>query len=322
MPKKRATKKQVRRAPPNSGKGGASLFPRLVLALMLLILIVFLSGVLLHRWLPRRVPMPEVVRRPVPSATAPRYEVFPEEKAVQATPHRRLPPPPPLPPPKRPKVALIIDDMGYEGKLGRQFIALNAVITYAVLPFSPHGKELALAAEKKGLQVMLHLPMEPIEYPSINPGPGALLTSMSPDELISQLRADLRAVPGIKGVNNHMGSRMTEVSVQLYQIFSVLKKQGLFFIDSRTTPASLCRPSARLLRIPFAERNVFLDNVQKTAAIQRQIEELMRIAEEKGEAVGIGHPHASTYRVIQEMLPQIRERVTLVPASEVVHLVQ
>jgi hypothetical protein len=319
MPKKKATKKQVRKAPPGSGRQGASLsFPRMILALALLVLIVFLCGVLLHRWIPRRVP-PEEVKKPVPVAAMPRYEVFPEEKTGRRAPSLPLPP---KPLPKRPKVALIIDDMGYEQRIGSQFIALNAVITYAVLPFSPHGRQLALAAENKGLQIMLHLPMEPIEYPGINPGPGALLTTMSPDELIAQLRADLRAVPGISGVNNHMGSRMTEVSAQLRQIFTVLKQQGLFFIDSRTTPASLCRPSARLLRIPFAERNVFLDNVQKPAAIRRQMEELLRIGEERGEAVGIGHPHPATYRVIRDMLPEIQKRVKLVPASEVVHLVQ
>ncbi len=322
MAKKKGTKRPAKKAPPRSTRRGASPspLPRMILALVLLVLIVFLVGVLLRLWIPRRIPISDVVKRPVPVAPTLRYEIFPKEKASRTPSTIPLPPPPP--PHKRPKVALIIDDMGYDQKVGREFIALDATITYAVLPFSPHGKELALAAEKKGLEVMLHLPMEPIEYPSINPGPGALLTSMSPDELISQLRADLRWVPGIKGVNNHMGSRMTQVSSQLYQIFSVLKEKGLFFIDSRTTPASLCRPSARLLRIPFAERNVFLDNVLKPDAIRRQIEELLRIAQERGQAVGIGHPHPATYREIRAMLPEIKGKVALVPASQVVHLVK
>ena len=111
---------------------------------------------------------------------------------------------------------------------------------------------------------MLHLPMEPSEYPMVNPGPGALLSSMSADELIAQLKKDLQSVSSIKGVNNHMGSKMTQHSAQMYQIFSILKKEGLYFIDSRTTSKTLCKPSARLLQVPFAERDVFLDHIPKS----------------------------------------------------------
>ena len=177
---------------------------------------------------------------------------------------------------------------------------------------------IAQAADAKGLEVMLHLPMEPEEYPRVDPGPGALLTSMSPDELIRQLTEDIQAVPGVKGVNNHMGSKMTAVSSQMYQVFSILKKEGLFFIDSRTTVNTLCKPSARLLQVPFAERDVFLDHVTTADFVRKQLNELMEKAERNGSAIGIGHPHEVTIQVLDEMLPELKERVHIVPASRLV----
>ena len=162
---------------------------------------------------------------------------------------------------------------------------------------------------------MLHLPMEPVEYPEINPGPGTLLAAMSADELLRVLEEDLRAVPHIRGVNNHMGSRLTARSEQIYQVFSVLKRRGLYFVDSRTTDETICRPSARLFELPFAQRDVFLDHVHEPAAVRRQIRELVRIARLKGEAVAIAHPHPVTLTVLREELPELRRQVEIVPAS-------
>jgi hypothetical protein len=142
---------------------------------------------------------------------------------------------------------------------------------------------------------------------------------MTPDQLLHQLEIDLDAVPFIKGVNNHMGSRMTAESSQMYQIFSILKKRGLFFVDSRTTGNTLCRPSARLFQIPFAQRDIFLDHKQDKEFIRRQIKKLVQIAKHNGQAVGIGHPHSITYKVLREMLPDIQKEVQLVPTSEIVH---
>ena len=168
---------------------------------------------------------------------------------------------------------------------------------------------------------MLHLPMEPMEYPRVDPGPGALLTSMSPDELIAQLTKNLDTLPSARGVNNHMGSKMTTMSNQMYQIFSILKKRNLFFIDSRTTAESLSRPSARLLKIPFAQRDIFLDHVQNADFIRKQLKKLVRIAIRHGTAIGIGHPHPITIDVLQEELPKLKNKVELVPASAVVHVI-
>ena len=132
------------------------------------------------------------------------------------------------------------------------------------------------------------------------------------------LEKNLGAVPHIRGVNNHMGSRLTAKSEQMYQVFSTLKRYGLYFIDSRTTDESVCRPSARLFQIPFGQRDVFLDHRQDPAYIRKQIRELVRIALRKGEAVGIGHPHLSTYNVLREELPALRRQVEIVPPSQIV----
>lgn len=237
--------------------------------------------------------------------------------------HAALPPlPPELPPLKKlPRVAIIIDDVGYDRQLAEKFIDLNAAFTIAILPHSPHQDTIARIARARGLEIMLHLPMEPMEYPEINPGPGTLLTSMSPDELLQVLDENLRAVPHIQGVNNHMGSKLTTRSEQVYQVFSVLKRRGFFFIDSRTTEASVCQPSARLLQIPFAQRDVFLDHVHEPSFIRKQLRELVRIARNKGEALGIAHPHQSTYRILKEELPALRQQVEIVFASRLARVI-
>jgi polysaccharide deacetylase 2 family uncharacterized protein YibQ len=217
-----------------------------------------------------------------------------------------------------PKVAIIIDDLGYDDDLAKKYLELDAAFTFSVLPFSPFQKSIATAAHNKGIETMLHLPMEPDQYPEVSPGPGALLTSMSPDQLINQLNKDLDDIPFIKGVNNHMGSKMTGIDTQMYQIFSVLKKRDLYFVDSRTTAKTLCKPSARLLKVSFAERDIFIDHIQDPEYIRDQINKLVELAGRHGEAVAIIHPYPETYQVIREMLPLLKKRVNLVSASAIV----
>ncbi|MDM8548740.1 divergent polysaccharide deacetylase family protein [Desulfobacterales bacterium HSG2] len=244
----------------------------------------------------------------------PTFEIYPEE---EISPRRQIPKPEPF----LPKVAIIIDDMGYDVDIAEKFLSLDTTLTFSIFPHSPFQKEIMSRARAKEMDIMLHLPMEPKEYPLVDPGPGALLTTMPPEKLISQLRENLDALPFIKGVNNHMGSKMTAVSTHIYQILSVLKKRNLFFIDSFTTADSRCKSSARLLQIPFAQRDVFLDHVQDPDSIRKQLNRLVRIANYYGEAIGIGHPYTVTYEVFREMFPELKKKVRLVPASEVVHTI-
>jgi polysaccharide deacetylase 2 family uncharacterized protein YibQ len=255
---------------------------------------------------------------PQTTAKSPTFEIYP---AKEKTSPAKKPPKSTTPALHRPLVAIIIDDLGYDKKMATKFSNLDAMLTFSILPHSPFQKSIARLSREKGFDTMLHLPMEPVEYPDVNPGPGTLLTSMTSDQLIRQLENDLDAVPFIRGVNNHMGSKMTAESSQMYQIFSILKKRGLYFVDSRTTVETLCKPSARLLQIPFAQRDVFLDHVATAQFIRKQLDELVRIAQRQGFAVGIGHPHLRTYQVLDEMLPELQKKIRLVPASAIVQLV-
>jgi polysaccharide deacetylase 2 family uncharacterized protein YibQ len=302
-----------------------SRFSVLVLTLGIVIIACALGYILMHPARPglQAVKTEQTVDTKAPKNNKPQYEVFPVEPPQPNIPAKPAPADAPVHrqpslPEALPQVAIIIDDMGYDKELAQKFINLDGPLTCAILPFCRFSTEIARIADHKGCQVMLHMPMEPNEYPAVNPGKGALLASMTPDERIGQLEKNLDAVPYIKGVNNHMGSKLTTLSDEMNQVFSVLKKRGLFFIDSRTSAATQTRSSARLFKVPYAERDVFLDHVQTRAAVLAQLESLMRIAEVSGKAVGIGHPHEVTYEVLARMMPELKKRVHLVPASEIV----
>ena len=287
--------------------------------LILILLALLIAYVILHPKSPERVPPKKQVPIKTSKFKKPDFEIYPAKPIPPRRPISKNKQTPVVK--NHPKVALIIDDLGYHMDTAKKILNLDAVLTCSILPYSPHQKEIIALAKKKGFQVMLHLPMEPNEYPDVNPGPGALYTAMTPDERIRQLKADLDSMPNIiRGVNNHMGSKMTTLSDQMNQIFTVLKKRGLFFVDSRTTAASQCRSSARLFKLPFAERDVFLDHIQTKDAIRHQIEQLINTAEIYGKAVGIAHPHDITYEVLKETLPALKKQIKLVPASEIVEV--
>jgi polysaccharide deacetylase 2 family uncharacterized protein YibQ len=203
--------------------------------------------------------------------------------------------------------------------MARKFLQLDTNLTASILPHSPFADDVRDIVRRQGGEAMLHLPMEPDEYPTVSPGPDALLRDMTPDDLIAQLERNLDALPEAKGVNNHMGSRLTRESAQMRQVFSVLKRRGLYFVDSRTTPDTVGRSTARLFKVPFAERDVFIDHYPERDFIRGQIKKLIKRAARQGQAVGIGHPHPSTYEVLKQMLPELKKKARLVPASQVVH---
>jgi polysaccharide deacetylase 2 family uncharacterized protein YibQ len=322
MAKRKPTPKKKSRRKSRKNKLFKNSIVKAFIGLSILVLVVAIVGLLAHLLIsPEKPSKTELPSKSIPEtkqpiAKIPTFEIYPPK---DIPPEKK--PPKILPPDKKqlPRVAIIIDDLGYDKKIAKKFSQLNAGITFSILPHSPHQKSIARLARENGMDTMLHLPMEPIEYPAVNPGPGTLLTSMTPDQLIRKLEKNLAAVPHITGVNNHMGSRMTAESAQMYQIFSILKKRNLFFIDSRTTSKTLGKPSARLFQIPFAQRDVFLDHSQDPDFIRKQIKELVRIAQRNGQAIGIGHPHAITYEILREMMPELQKKVKLVPASEVVH---
>lgn len=253
----------------------------------------------------------------VPPPVKPTYEVYPK-KDLPAKPVDKIKT---VPGQGKPLVAIVIDDIGYDRAMADQFLSMDATLTFSILPYSPFSTEIASKAENKGYELMLHLPMEPNEYPQVDPGPGALLTSMSPDELIRQLNLDLDQLSGLKGVNNHMGSRLTASSERMRQVFSILKKRGLYFIDSRTSAETVANKSAHLLHVPFAERDIFIDHFDDPSFIRKQLDRLVIRARQQGYAVGIAHPHPNTVAAMKEFIPRMKKEVELVPASMVVEAV-
>jgi len=321
MVKRKVTRKKKIRKKSRKNKLFHSSPVKIFTGLVILVLLVAIAGLLTHFLInPEKPSKPVAPSKSVPAssqpiAKSPTFEIYPSKEI----PPVKKPVKSPTPEKQLPLVAIIIDDLGYDKKIARKLSNLNAMLTFSILPYSPFQKSIARLSRDKGLGIMLHLPMEPVEYPDVNPGPGTLLTSMTPDQLTRQLEKDLDAVPFITGVNNHMGSKMTAESSQMYQIFSILKKRGLYFVDSRTTAETLCKPSARLFQLPFAQRDVFLDHLMEVEFIRKQLKELVRIAQRNGYAVGIGHPHSLTYQVLQEMLPDLQKKIRLVPVSEIVH---
>jgi polysaccharide deacetylase 2 family uncharacterized protein YibQ len=329
MPKKKSTppKKTAKSSKARSAnKSGPSLQKQIIKGVMGLCLLVGLAvggGIGVQQWLGER-PAAKPHKSAAPERSSvhrvPRYEVYPPEKQ-KPVPHKKAPAPKKKLPSSKPRIAIVIDDLGVDLRLARKFIRLDKGLTMSILPHNPYTKKIAQEVHAAGMLSLLHLPMEPFEYPKVNPGQGTLLVSMAPDEFIRMLSQNIADVPFIKGVNNHMGSRMTTTSTKMYQIFSILKKKNLFFVDSRTTAESLCKPSARLLKVPFAERDVFIDHLQTPEAIDGQLERLVAIAYEKGAAIGIGHPYPETYQALRKRLPHLKKKTQLVPVSNLVHVV-
>ncbi len=215
-----------------------------------------------------------------------------------------------------PKVAIVIDDLGVEDKISQELLRWDLPITFSILPFTPYSKTLAEEAHRKGKEVILHLPMEPHGYPQIRPGEGVLLEEMDKARLLHQLSKDIEAVPYITGVSNHMGSRLMEDPEKMKIVFSELKRRGLFFLDSRTTPQTIGLQVAQSVGLKAVERSIFIDNSSTEEDIKRQLEQLIQLSLSKGKAIGIGHPHPSTLKSIKKMIPKMKEKgIEVVPLS-------
>jgi hypothetical protein len=216
------------------------------------------------------------------------------------------PVPAPVPAPSaKGRIAIIIDDLGGEIEPAKKLVGLNGPITFSILPHLKRSREVAQMAHTAGLVVMLHLPMES-KWASVNPGPGALFTNQSVADIARIVAEDIGAVPYATGVNNHMGSAFTEDAARTQTVLREIKKRGLFFVDSKTTPLSTAFGSAGKLKIPVAERDVFLDNKRDKGKIVEQITALARLALKKGKAVGIGHPYPETIEALGEAIPIAR----------------
>ncbi len=221
-----------------------------------------------------------------------------------------------------PKIAIIIDDAGYGGKLTDEFIKFPGKITIAVLPAISKSRSIAKRIFDSDKEVMLHMPMEPENYEKreIHLMKYEIMSSMSENEVYSTMDKMLSTVPYTAGINNHQGSKVTSDRRIMKFVLQKVKDENLFFIDSRTSPRSVTKELAQFLRVPYAVRNIFLDNREDYNYIKKQMDKLISIALKRGKAIGIGHiSKKNTLKVLYDALPELRRKgIKLVFASEIV----
>jgi polysaccharide deacetylase 2 family uncharacterized protein YibQ len=218
----------------------------------------------------------------------------------------------------RPLVAVVIDDLGLDRRRTAAVIALPGPLTLSFMTYAQGLPGQAEAGRRAGDELLLHVPMEPIDHGE-NPGPHALLVGMSADGILAQLRWGLDRFTGFVGVNNHMGSKFTADARGMAVVMAELHRRGLIFLDSKTTAVSAGMREAAANGVPHAARDVFLDDDLSSAAIDRQLARVERVARQNGNVIAIGHGHDPTIAALRTWLPTLHERgFTLVPLSAVV----
>ncbi|MBC52268.1 MAG: hypothetical protein CMQ34_00370 [Gammaproteobacteria bacterium] len=212
------------------------------------------------------------------------------------------------------RLAIILDDIGYSAEAGERAVKLPGAVTYAVLPFTPHGQALARMAHDAGKEVMLHAPMSNLAGMAL--GEGGLTLALPEEEFVRTLRAAIADIPHVVGVNNHTGSELTAAEQPMQWVMRELKAQGLFFVDSMTTGKSVAEKIAIDNQVPALKRHVFLDNEATPEAIDREFQRAVAIAQQLGFAVAIGHPYPETLDYLEQAITQLpAHSITLVPAS-------
>ena len=220
-------------------------------------------------------------------------------------------------PDARPAIAVVIDDLGLNRRGTAALNRLRAPLTLAFLPYATDLDEQTRAARAAGHELLVHVPMEPRTEDW--PGPNALTSQLGPAELVSRLRSHLRSFRGFVGVNNHMGSLLTTDPERMAILMAELRQRDLLFLDSRTTPASVAAREAERLHVPFAERDVFIDNDLELDAVLRELAHAENIARRQGHALAMGHPHDVTIEALKRWLPGLDARgIALVPISAIV----
>ena len=257
----------------------------------------------------REAPKAEEPAKPVhkPKPGPPRAEPKPEAEK----------PAPEAQAPGLPKLALIIDDLGYaEPDLVKRLCSEPVPLTVAVLPYQEHTVDSADLAHEMGKAVILHLPMEGI--PGKDPGPDALKYDLPESEVRARTRKALADVPFIEGANNHMGSRMTADASRMHWILEEFKGRKLYFVDSRTIATTQGWVVAQELGIPTIQRKVFLDDDKGFDAIKAQFDRAVAAAEKDGQAVAIGHIYPETVDALEKLIPDAKGKVQFVFVRELV----
>jgi len=221
-----------------------------------------------------------------------------------------------------PAIALIIDDLGYQREQGMRAVSLPGPVACAFLPYGPFTKALASQAHAYRKEIMLHLPMQALDHGHKRVEKGTLTLDMTEQQFMDALARGIAAVPHVSGLNNHKGSLLTQHPGNMAWLMRAMNQRGnLFFIDSRTTKATVARQLAVEYGVPSSSRNVFLDNNPEPEAVRAQFRKLVAIAKRDGTALGIGHPFPGTLGVLTEELDNLhRQGVQLLSVSRLIEL--
>ncbi len=218
----------------------------------------------------------------------------------------------------KPMIAVIIDDMGVDHRRSERILKLPGPLTISFMTYAEKLPEMTAEARRQGDELMMHVPMQPMAA-GIDPGPNALLTSLPPEEIRRRLQWDLARFSGYVGINNHMGSRFTADAPGMALVMEALRRRGLLFIDSLTTPHSVGLSLARRYGVPGTGRNVFLDNAGDLQSVDLQLARTEAVARRAGTAIAIGHPRDGTIAALAAWLPTLRRKgFVLVPVTAVV----
>ncbi len=222
---------------------------------------------------------------------------------------------------RRPQVALIIDDMGDSLDALNTLIGLKEPVTVSILPYSRFARETAEIAHGNGLEVLLHLPLESVNnHDIVASTEGMILASMGEAQILDSFESSLAQVPFVKGVNNHMGSKVTADDSLMKMVLGPIREKGLFFVDSRTTAETVAYEEALRMGIPTVERDIFLDADADRGLIPRRLVELFQRARKNGRAVGIGHPFPETLEALRSNFHLVKTYgLEVVPVSRLVH---
>ena len=217
---------------------------------------------------------------------------------------------------KAKQIAIVIDDIGYHQR-DLELLTLPGQLSYSILPHTPYSQAFASLASQSNKELLLHVPMQALNGKKL--GPGALTLSMSKEQLQQTLGTALASLPQVKGVNNHMGSALTQQSQAMKWTMEVLKKRHLYFLDSRTTDLSQAQNAANFLGVANISRQVFLDNIITPEQLQLRFDELKQQATDHNFAIAIAHPYPDTIDFLREALPQLIDQgFELVPVSQLV----
>lgn len=217
-----------------------------------------------------------------------------------------------------PKVAIVIDDFGYNMNNLDRLFAIKKAVTFSILPNLPYSKKIASTASSKGYEVILHLPLESNDE-AAPAEKGTITTDMSEKDVLALLKKDIASVPGLRGVSNHQGSKATEDERCMATVLSGFKKRSLYFFDSLVTSKSVCRLTAAQAQVPYLKRDIFLDNENNPEYIEKQMLSLRKMAFKYGSVIAVCHDRKNTIAVLSKMMPELAEEgIHFVYLSEMV----